>query len=430
MSKTASIHTLGCRLNQSEAAIIEDRLREAGYAIVPFGQPCGLGIINTCTVTGEADAKSRKMIRSFIRKNPEAFTAAIGCYSEVGHAALAAIKGVDLILGSSRKLNVLDYVAQGKNDRPLIVRDEIARDDFSIDVTGTSEVSRRANLKIQDGCDFMCSYCIVPDARGRSRSRRLDNILEEAELLALRGAREIVLSGLNLGTYSFEGLTILDVVNRLNEIKGIARIRISSIDMTTVPEGLFEAMSDPHHALVPFLHIPLQSGSDRILKAMNRKYSRGPFLDFIRNAAKSVEDLCIGTDILAGFPGEEEQDFEDTCSLLEEGPLAYAHVFKYSERKGTRAAAYPGKVDPRVINLRSARIRKISAAKWAKYQTRFLGQTSKVLFEHKEQDQWLGYTENYLRVAASSGEDLRNVIRPVRLEKIAGELVQGHITND
>lgn len=427
MLKRASIYTLGCRVNQSETAIIVDRLKEAGYAIVLFGDPVDLGIINTCTVTGEADAKSRKMIRSFVRKNPGAFTAVIGCYSELGHAAIAEIDGVDLIVGNMGKLNILDYVAQGKNKVPIIIKDEISSDDFTIDVAGSSEFSRRANLKIQDGCNFMCSYCIVPFARGRSRSREIGNLVDEAKAIAKRGAKEIVLTGINLGTYNFEGHNIADVADHLNEIEGIKRIRISSIDLTTIPDNLLEMMNDKDHALLPFLHIPLQSGSNSVLKRMNRKYTREEFLDFIRLADASVEDICIGTDILTGFPGETDQDFEDTCDLLTEGPIAYAHVFKYSEREGSQAAKYPDKVDPSIMNLRSARIRKISAEKMHTFEEKYLGKTLEVLFESKQNDQWLGYTGNYIRVAVCSDTDLLNTIRPVKLKRVAGEIVEGNL---
>jgi len=212
LPKRASVHTLGCRLNQSESALIVEQLEAAGYQIVPFGQPASLGIINTCTVTGEADAKSRQLVRSFIRKNPDAYTAVIGCYSQMGYKALLEIEGVDLIVGNQEKLNVLDYVAAGKNHAPLVVRDRIDRGDFTIELAGGRPFTRRANLKIQDGCDFMCSFCVIPFARGRARSRAMDNLLDEARHLVARGAKEIVLTGVNVGAYGFQDMTIVDVV--------------------------------------------------------------------------------------------------------------------------------------------------------------------------------------------------------------------------
>ncbi|MDX9975512.1 MAG: tRNA (N(6)-L-threonylcarbamoyladenosine(37)-C(2))-methylthiotransferase MtaB [FCB group bacterium] len=428
--KRASLHTLGCRLNQSETAMIIERLQGAGYEIVPFGEPADLGIINTCTVTGEADAKSRQLLRSFIRKNPEAYTAVIGCYSQIGHKVLSEIEGVDLIVGTPEKLNVLDSVAEGKNEKPLVVRDRIDRDDFSIEVTGAAGKTRRANLKIQDGCDFMCSFCVIPFARGRARSRDLDNLLEEACMLAAKGTKEIVITGVNVGTYQHKGADIVDVVNRLNEIPGIERIRISSIEPTTIPDALLRVMNEPKHALVPYLHVPLQSGSDHVLGLMKRKYSRLEYLNFVRHAENEVNDICIGTDILVGTPGETEEDFEETCMLLEDSPLGYAHVFKYSERPGTAAQRIPDHVSAADKNRRSARIRRLAARKRTAFHERYIGRTVEVLFEHEEGGHWTGYTGNYIRVAARSTNRLENEIRTVHLEGCRGDIVLGTLQDE
>jgi threonylcarbamoyladenosine tRNA methylthiotransferase MtaB len=255
--KRASVHTLGCRLNQSESAILEEKLREDGYTLVPFGEPADLAIVNTCTVTNEADTKSRKLVRQFIRNNPGAYTAVIGCYAQMGANTLATIPGVDLIIGNQEKLNVLDYVKAGKNEQALIIRDRIDRDDFLIDFGHeATPLSRRANLKVQDGCDFMCSFCLIPFARGRARAREWDNLLSEARSLVERGAKEIILTGVNIGTYALENRSILHIVDALNTIDGLDRIRISSIEPTTIPGELFDRMNDPDHALLPYLHIP------------------------------------------------------------------------------------------------------------------------------------------------------------------------------
>ncbi|MCH8204893.1 MAG: tRNA (N(6)-L-threonylcarbamoyladenosine(37)-C(2))-methylthiotransferase MtaB [Candidatus Hydrogenedentes bacterium] len=429
MPRRASLHTLGCRLNQSETQIIREKLEARGYEIVPFGAPADLGIINTCTVTNEADAKSRKFIRSFIRRNPGAYVAVIGCYSQMGHRALSEIEGIDLILGNQEKLNVLDFVEAGKNDRPLVVRDTILRDDFTIETEGFSRTTRRANLKIQDGCDFMCSFCVIPFARGRARSRNLDNLLEEARRLAQRGAKELVLTGVNVGTYAWRGHTILDVLDRLDAIEGLERIRISSIEPTTIPRDIFDRMNDPGHTLVPYLHIPLQSGSDRVLELMRRKYTRKEVLDFVETAAREVDDLCIGTDILVGSPGERQEDFEQTCDLIECGPFAYAHVFKYSERDGTAAVRYADKVDEQEKSHRSARARRLSAMKQSRYHERFRGRRMSVLFEQEEHGWWSGYTGNYIRVSVCSDDILENRIREVTLGESCGDFVTGRIAD-
>jgi threonylcarbamoyladenosine tRNA methylthiotransferase MtaB len=424
----ASVHTLGCRLNQSESTMLVEKLREAGYELVPFGEAAELGIINTCTVTREADAKSRKLVRSFIRKNPHAYTAVIGCYAQMGAKALAEIDGVDLIIGNQEKLNVLDYAAQGKTGTALIVRDRMERDDFTIEPVGGPGFTRRANLKVQDGCDFMCSFCIIPFARGRARSREIDNLLDEARALVERGAKEVVLTGVNIGTYDYGGRTILEVVDRLNEISGLERIRISSIEPTTVPDGMIARMLASDHTLVPYLHIPLQSGANAVLERMRRKYSREQFLEYVGRAAAAVPDICIGTDIMVGFPGESEAEFEETCLLLAESPLVYAHVFKYSEREGTASVRMPGKVDPKTLNARSARLRHISARKLRRFHERHFGRVCDVLFEHQENGYWTGYTGNYIRVAVCSDKALENQVRPVILTRHLGDMVLAELS--
>jgi len=402
-----------------------ERLEAAGYTLAPFGEPVELGIINTCTVTREADAKSRKMIRAFVRKNPQAFLAVVGCYAQLSSHALAAIEGVDLILGNREKLDVLKYVTDGKNRPPVIVCGAVPREDFAIPVACGALQTRRANLKIQDGCGFRCSYCVVPAARGAPRSRTMDNLLEEARQRVRCGVKEIVLTGVNVGLYRFQGHTLLDVIDRLNEIEGLRRIRLSSIELNTVPEGLFERMNDPQHALVPHLHVPLQSGSDKVLVRMNRKYSRAEFADFLRRADCAVRDLCLGTDVLVGMPGESEEDFEDTCRLVRESPITYAHVFRYSEREGTPAVELGPTVAPGIRKERSTRLRKISAEKRRQYYRRYLGTTQDVLFEEQEAGHWCGYTRNYIRVAVCSTERLENTIVAVTLEREEGGRVLG-----
>ena len=427
-NKTASIHTLGCRLNQSESAILEEKLAAAGYGLVPFGEVADLGIVHTCTVTNEADAKSRKLVRQFIRNNPEAYTAVIGCYAQMGADSLATIDGVDLIVGNQEKLNVLDFVAAGKNEQPLIVRDRMERDDFTIEFAEeATPLHRRANLKIQDGCDFMCSFCLIPFARGRARARAMENLLDEARSLVARGAKELVLTGVNIGTYAWEGKTVLDVVEALNEINGVERIRISSIEPTTIDERLFEWMADEQHKLTPYLHIPLQAGSDTILTAMRRLYTRQEFLDFVHLAHERVPGIGIGTDILVGFPGESEADFEDTCEVLTKSPLFYSHVFKYSERPGTASVRMADKVPGDVANVRSAKLRKISAMKTRLFQEHHLDQEVEILFEHAKNGYWSGYTGSYIRVVAPSNEDLTNMTRRVKLQSIQGDEVLGEL---
>lgn len=422
-SKKAALYTLGCRLNQSESHILTEQLEAHGYSIVPFGEPADLGIVNTCTVTHEADAKSRKAIRAFVRKNPKALVAVIGCYSQMASKTVAEIPGVDLVIGNQEKLNLLHYLPSEKAGAPLIIRDQIQRDDFTIKTVGIEPMTRRANLKIQDGCDFMCSFCIIPFARGRARSRELANLLEEARQLVDRGAKELVLTGVNIGTYRHEGRNIVDVVQRLNEIDGLDRIRISSIEPTTVPEELFDLMADVEHALVPYLHLPLQSGSNAVLERMRRLYTRDEYIDCVETARAMVPDLCVGADIMVGMPGETDEEFEETRSLLESGPIHYAHVFKYSDRDGAAASRSENKINPEVKNRRGAILRHISAEKQRRFHQSHEGRTLTVLFEHEEDGFWTGYTGNYIRVAARSNAILANTLHDVTLGESRGDFV-------
>lgn len=423
----ASFYTLGCRLNQYETKVIQDHLEQAGYEIVPFGEEADLGIINTCTVTREADAKCRNMIRKFIRKNPAGIMAVIGCYSQSGYKEIAAIPGVDVIIGNQDKMNVLNYIGTKKNEIPVIVRERISREDFTMSFVGDLPFENRANLKIQDGCDFMCSFCIIPYVRGRARSREFDNLMEEAKTLVQRGVGEIVLTGVNLGTYDSKERDILALVDELNAIDGLQRLRISSIEPTTIPTELFDRMADPNHALLPYLHIPLQAGSDNILKQMKRRYDLPAFMEFIEQAHATVPDICIGTDIMVGFPGESREDFEDTCKTFLNGPLSYCHVFSYSEREGTPAARRTDQVPVRERNRRCNELRRLSAKKRFDFMSGHLGKTVKVLFEKPREGRWPGYSENFIRVVVDSEEPLLNKECLVRLDSIAADYMEGQV---
>ena len=444
--KRAAIYTLGCRLNHAESSLIAERLADAGYVLVSSGEAADVCIINTCTVTSEADAKSRKMIRAFVRRRPEAFVAVVGCYAELAAEAIAGIPGVDLVLGTQDKLDVLEYIGESKNPTPIVVRREIDTGGFTIPLCGarsparsqvqlgnerasssvpTRRLGHRANLKIQDGCNQWCSYCVVPAARGPARSRDFDNAIAEAESLAERGTKEIVLTGVNVGAYSSDGRTLLDVIDGLNELTGIRRIRLSSIELLAVPDGLIERMVDPLHALVPFLHLPLQSGSNRILNRMGRGYAAETFREFVRSSVQKAPDLCVGVDVLVGFPGESQADFDDTCRILQESPIAYAHVFKYSDRKGTAAAGMEDKLDPTTLHRRSECARRISQEKRRTFHERYLGKCVEVLVEEKDNGYWWGYTGNYIRVAACSNVSLENSIRDVMIATDCGEYVEG-----
>ena len=431
--KRASLFTQGCRLNQYETEALRDRLEARGYDVVPWGVPADLAIINSCTVTQLAEAKCRQIIRGFIKANPDAFCAVVGCYSQTGAEAIAKIKGVDLIVGNRDKLNVLDFIGDGKKRaHPEIICGKMPTSEFSISSACASPFTKRANLKIQDGCNFMCSYCIIPFARGRARSRNLADLLAEAETLAARGVREITLTGVNIGTYDNSGKDILGVVDAVAAVSGIDRIRIGSIEPKTIPDGIFDRMCDPAHPLTPFLHLPLQSGCDRILHDMRRHYTLAEYLDFIREIDRRVPDICIGTDIMIGFPGETDEEFAETCRTFTENPFAYAHVFTYSERAGTPAARRPDRVPVPIRQRRSVALRELSAAKHRVFMQRFLGREEEILIENPQGEIWPGYTKNFVRVLVPAsefpGENLANTFRNIRLAEISGDALLGKKT--
>lgn len=433
----ASVHTLGCRLNQSEGQLLRERLQEMGYEIVPFGEPADLGILNTCTVTQQAESKCRQALRGFLRANPQAFTAVVGCYSQTGAKALARIPGVDLIVGNEDKMSVLAHAGLGKNETPVILRERISREDFTVTFAGDIPFDQRANLKVQDGCSFGCSFCIIPQARGPARSRELGNLLEEARAMVRRGIREIVLTGVNIGTYHSGGCDIAGVCDLLDELRaeGLWRLRISSIEPTTIPESLLERMADPGHVLLPYLHIPLQSGCDRVLAAMRRRYTTAEYARFLALAVERVPGLCLGTDILVGFPGETGEEFAETCAFFDEQPFAYTHVFTYSERPGTPAARSMQPVPVPERDRRGAVLRRMSARKRRAYYGAHLGREMEVLLENPREDSWPGLTANYIRVvcpeegaAARSGTaDRRNRLARVRLQSVEADFVEGRL---
>lgn len=430
--RRAVVHTVGCRLNQSESLLLADQLRAAGYEVGESPEDgADLAIINTCTVTRLADAKCRQVIRQTIRRNPRAFVAVVGCYSQIGAQVIADIPGVDLIVGNQEKLSVLDYVGEGKNERPVIVRERIAKDDFSIRFVGELPYNERANLKVQDGCDFMCSFCIIPFARGRARSRDLENLVEEGRAMVARGIREIVLTGVNIGSFRSGQADILEVVDRLDRLRaeGLWRLRISSIEPTTVPLELIDRMADAGHALVPHLHLPLQSGCDRILFEMRRRYTKQEYVDFVARVFERCPGLCLGTDIMVGFPGETEEEFEQSCRFFLEQPFAYAHIFPYSEREGTQVMKRQGVnfVEVPERQRRAARLRRLSANKLYDFMEAHIGQTVEVLFENPREGRWPGYTANYIRVLVDSPLELRNRLGQVRLERITADFMEGSL---
>lgn len=422
-----SFFTQGCRLNLSESAAMRNSFEEKGFSVVDFSELADVVVINTCTVTENGDADARRLVNKVMRTNPASRIAMVGCLAQIQKERLLDLPGVTWVLGNADKMRVAELVAEGKE---LVLAPKIGREAFTISTSSVDRGHKRANLKIQDGCDFYCSFCVIPFARGPARSRVFTDIFSEAQVLADSGHREVVLTGINLGTYENDGKGFLDVLHGLQDVRGLSRVRISSIEPTTVDLGVIEMMADPKSSVCEYLHLPIQAGSDLVLETMRRKYSIAEFSDFALQADEMVENLCLGTDVIVGFPGESDASFEETYALLERLPFAYFHVFSYSERKGTLSAKRGEKVPGHVISERSRRLRKLSDLKREVYYGRFLGETDLVLFEQMKKGRWIGMTSRYVKVGVEFDGDLGNQILPVRLDRIENGVVLGSIVGD
>ena len=425
----ASLHTLGCRLNQAETALLADRLQHDGYQIVEYGRPTELLVLNTCTVTGEAERICRYEIRRTLRHSPQAFVAVTGCYAQTGIEALRRTPGIDLIVGNRHKMSLPSHLpppsALKKQPAPALLHTKtIDRDEFVLEGIGDYDATR-ANLKIQDGCNFMCSFCLIPAARGRERSRLMDDAIREAEALVARGHREVVLTGVNIGRYEQDGRSLLDLIRRLEQIEGLDRIRISSIEPTTVPDELLEYMATSNK-LCRHLHLPLQSGDDDVLRRMNRRYSMRDYAAFVDKAIRRVPELGLGTDMLVGFPGETDAQFANTLDAATDLPFAYLHVFAYSTRPGTAAARLAPAVPAATVKFRRTALAELSRARRLAFYQRHAGRTVDVLFEAKDDTgRWTGLTNNYVRVGVRTGDDLANRLVPIVIEGTTDGLAMG-----
>lgn len=434
MTKRASLHTLGCRLNQAETAILESRLRRDGYEVVAFGQPTDLLVVNTCSVTDEAERTCRYIIRKTLKHSPDAYVAVTGCYAQTGAGELRTIPGIDLIVGNQFKWDLPTFLPPPqflqKQPEPEVLHSKtIDREDFALPDIGKPD-STRALLKIQDGCNVMCSFCLIPFARGHQRSRILDDILLEAEVLAAEGYQEVVLTGVNIGQFNHNGVDLVGLIDRLERIGGIRRIRISSIEPTTVTEDLLERMASSVK-LCPYLHIPLQSGDDAILSAMNRPYGVQDFVTLIERAAMMIPGLGLGTDLMVGFPGESETAFDHTVELAQRLPFSYLHVFTYSKRPGTAAAKLPGEIPLNIARRRAKTLADLSRQKRLAFAERWIGATIPVLFESGETEYLrLGTTGHFLKVVVPSPVDLTNQIRQVRITGASDRWAVGYVVND
>ena len=426
---TAAFYTFGCRLNQTETAMMAKGLEKDGFQIIQDIESANLCVINTCTVTNQSDAKCLQKIRSIKRENPEAIIAVVGCYSQISGDKIVEMDGIDLIIGNEEKLNLAELVKEFQEEgKPIIRTGPISRGQFTIKSIGQHLQTTRANLKVQDGCDFICSFCIIPKARGRARSRELDNIREEAVLLSKMGVKEVILTGVNIGTYQTPGCDFIDLLDLFESIDGIQRVRISSIEPTTIGVEIFPLMKRPDKKVVAHLHLPLQSANDTILTAMRRKYKFADFQDFVETAVTEVPRICIGSDIIVGFPGETDEMFEETVERLKITPIHYFHVFPYAERAETSSAKMDSTIDTGTINRRAGILRKLSEQQRTSFIRGFVGEDFEVLFEENNKgSNWYGYSDNYIRFSVLSDKSLANQIRIVRLESVENGMATGSL---
>ena len=420
-----AFHTLGCKLNFSETSEIAKDFSDLHYHRVPFDEPADVYVINTCSVTENADKRFKALVAKVLRQNADAFVAAIGCYAQLQPEALAEVDGVDLVLGASEKFNLTQYLGDlTKRDTSEIHSCEITEVNTYQSSFSTGDRTR-AFLKVQDGCDYKCSYCTIPLARGISRSDTVENVVNKATEIVQQDIKEIVLTGVNIGDFGKGefGLkkhndTFLDLVQALDQVKGIERIRISSIEPNLLKNEIIDFVAKSER-FVPHFHVPLQSGSDLVLKKMRRRYLTKLYVDRVKQIKEVMPNACIGVDVIVGFPGETEEEFLTTYRFLSELDIAYLHVFTYSERPNTEAIDFDGEVPLAVRNKRSKMLRGLSAKKRHAFYQSQLGSKQQVLWEGENKKGYIhGFTTNYVKVRELWNPSLVNTISKVQLSRL------------
>jgi len=423
--KKVAFYTLGCKLNFSETSTIARNFQEEGFDRVDFEEVADIYVINTCSVTENADKQFKQIVRKALKHNDKAFVAAVGCYAQLKPEELAAVDGVDLVLGATEKFKITDYINDlSKNDMGEVHSCEISEADFYVGSYSIGDRTR-AFLKVQDGCDYKCTYCTIPLARGISRSDTLQNVLDNAREISSQNIREIVLTGVNIGDYGKGEFgnkkhehTFYELVQELDKVEGIERLRISSIEPNLLKNETIEFVSKSR-TFVPHFHIPLQSGSNDILKLMRRRYLREVYTERVNKIREVMPHACIGVDVIVGFPGETDEHFLETYNFLNEMDISYLHVFTYSERDNTAAAAMGGVVPINVRNKRSKMLRGLSVKKRRAFYEGQLGSTRTVLFEGDNREGYItGFTENYVKIKMPWNPELINTLQEVKLLSI------------
>lgn len=430
--KTVAFHTLGCKLNFSETSAIGRLFMEKGFEKRSFSEPADVYVINTCSVTENADRECRSIVRNALSHNPEAFVAVVGCYAQLKPEEISNIEGVDVVLGATEKFKLLNYIHfSGKNQNTQIHNCEISEADFFVDAYSVGDRTR-SFLKVQDGCDYSCTFCTIPLARGKSRSDTIENVMNNAGKIAAAGVKEVVLTGVNLGDFGYgqdigadikkkKDLRFLDLIKALDGVVGIERFRISSIEPNLLTDEIIEFVASSKR-FVPHFHIPLQSGSNAILKLMKRRYLRELYTERIEKIKSLMPDCCIGVDVIVGFPGETQEHFLETYEYLKSLDVSYLHVFKYSERDNTEAITMQGTVPIPERKKRNKMLRILSAKKLRAFYESQLGKKAEVLFEEENKNGFIyGYSKNYLRVKLPFDKKLVNTTVSLAVESIDEE---------
>ncbi|MCF8335247.1 MAG: tRNA (N(6)-L-threonylcarbamoyladenosine(37)-C(2))-methylthiotransferase MtaB [Bacteroidales bacterium] len=423
-----AFHTLGCKLNFAETSTLAGKFLDQGYERVDFNEKADIYVINTCSVTGKADRKSKEAIKKARNQNPEAKIVAVGCYAQLQSEKIANIKGVDLILGCNEKFRILEYLKNHESQEEPEIHTCALEDTVKYNPSFSKGDRTRSFLKIQDGCDYVCSYCTVPMARGKSRNQSIESILEEARVIANSGVKEVVLTGVNIGDFGKStGESFYGLINQLEKVQGIERFRISSIEPNLLNNKIIRFVSQSEKFL-PHFHIPLQSGCNDILAKMKRRYKRELLKDRIEQIKKHIPGAFIGVDVIVGFPGEDRDKFRETYKFLEDLDAGYYHVFSYSQRPGTSAAGMSGKVSGKEIKQRSREVQQLAEDKKQKFYRQHLGKMRKVLFENRNDNgSIMGFTDNYIKVEVDCNDELHGKIRDTALKEINS---QGNVTGE
>ena len=425
---SVALSTLGCKLNFSETSSISNNLEKNNFKVVPFNQYADAYIINTCSVTENADNKFKVFVNKALKINPNAFVTAIGCYAQLKPKELLSVKGVDLVLGASEKFNIVEYLQNVDQDFSKLDHSCNINDVDSFTETYSTSSRTRAFLKVQDGCDYKCSFCTIPLARGKSRSNTIENVVKNVNEIISNGIKEIVLTGINLGDFGKRqsdniktNEDFLELIKTLDKIDGVERYRVSSTEPNLLGDEIISFISTSKR-FVPHFHIPLQSGSDVILKKMRRRYKTDLYRSRVDLIRKLMPSASIGVDVIVGFPGETDEMFLETYDFIKKLDISYLHVFSYSERENTNAIELKGVIPKKIRNKRSKILRLLSASKKLSFYKQHIGGDYNVLFESENKNGFIeGYTENYIRVRKNWNKKLVGKIQKVRIEKVDSE---------